>query len=147
MPFAVLKKVQEEPVSPLKTHRPSLDRDLNTISGSASVLHIPSGISATFAAGWSDTKDQPQEDYVYGKLGYQARWFDIGITAFSVDTYQGSSINVADDASTSYGFQFTQEVEKWHTIFYVGARCYEYEAPAASFDDGLAVITGAAFRF
>ena len=125
----------------------NFERDLNTISGSASVLHIPSGISVTFAAGWNDTRNEPQEEYFYGKLGYQAQWFDFGTTAFSIDSYQGSAIDIDNDTSTSHGFQFTQEVENWQTTFYLGARRYEYDAPGESFDDGLAVITGASFRF
>ncbi|MEM9107541.1 MAG: hypothetical protein AAGC96_17990, partial [Pseudomonadota bacterium] len=88
----------------------NFDGDRQVISGSASALHEPSGISATVAAGWTKSEDSPDKHYLYGKLGYQAKWFEIGTTAFSVDAYRGYAINITDDSSVSYGFQFTQKV-------------------------------------
>lgn len=125
----------------------NFDGDRQVVSGSASALHEPSGLSATVAAGWTRAEGQPEEHYLYGKLGYQAQWFDFGTTAFSIDTYHGKAIHVADDNSVSYGFQFTQKVDDWDTTFYLGVRQYQYDAPDESYRDGLAVISGAAVRF
>ena len=125
----------------------NFDGDETVVSGSASALHVPSGISLTVAAGWTRSDGAPDENYLYGKLGYQAQWFEIGTTAFSVDGYRGQDVNVAGDRSTSHGFQFTQAVDDWDTTFYLGVRRYRYDAPRDAYRDGLAVITGAAVRF
>lgn len=120
--------------------------DEEIIDGSLSVLHVPTGISLTFAGGQTDKTDQP-ERYVYGKLGYQAKWFEIGTTAFSIDAYRGDSIDTSGDGSTSYGLQFAQDVDDWQTTFYLGVRSYRYDAPQQSYRDGFAVIGGAAVKF
>jgi hypothetical protein len=120
--------------------------DDRIVDGSISALHMPTGISLTLAAGNTD-KTSKDERYVYGKLGYQTNWFEIGRTAFSVDAYRGNSIDTDGDASTSYGFQFAQDVDDWQTTFYLGIRGYRYDAPQDSYRNGFAFITGAEVKF
>ncbi|MEO4040301.1 hypothetical protein AAFN47_01685 [Hoeflea sp. CAU 1731] len=120
--------------------------DETIVDGSMSALHLQTGVSLTFAAGRTEKSEEP-ERYVYSKLGYQANWFEIGTTAFSVDAYRGNSIDTDGDASTSYGFQFAQDVEDWQTTFYLGLRTYRYEALQQSYRNGLAIITGAFVSF
>ncbi|MCG6857459.1 MAG: porin [Salaquimonas sp.] len=115
-------------------------------NGSLSVLHNPTGISVTLAAG-----DTPHEsgmpEFVYGKLGYQAQWFQYGKTYFSIDAYSGHYFNTSGSESKSYGFAMVQDVDDWRTQYYLGVRQYQYDDPGASYENGLAVILGARVKF
>lgn len=77
-----------------------------TIHGSVSVL-LANGLNATFAAGTQDL-DEPaaghdDPTFWYGKLGYIAKIFDIGTTAFAVDYGKYDEVDLADDDADTFG--------------------------------------------
>ena len=123
---------------------PGEDQEL--YDGSISVLHDPTGISLTVAAAYSD-KEAVDGRYGYVKLGYQADFFDVGRTAFSVDAYYGDDIVAVGTDSTSFGAQFVQNFDYLQTEVYLGVRSYSYEETIESFDDSVAVLTGARVKF
>ncbi len=123
---------------------PGEDQEL--YDGSISVLHDPTGISLTVAAAYSD-KEAVDGRYGYVKMGYQADFFDVGRTAFSVDAYYGEDIVAVGTDSTSFGAQFVQNFDYLQTEVYLGVRSYSYEETVESFDDSFAVLTGARVKF
>jgi len=115
-------------------------------SGSASVLNIPTGLSATIAGGYQ-RRSEREQSYGYGKLGYQVDYIDIGRTSFSVDAYIGNNINSAMTESLSIGFQAVQSVDAWQTEIYLGARSYRYDDNSKQYQKGFAVLSGVRFKF
>lgn len=122
------------------------EEERQRLNGSLSILHDPTGLSLTLAAG-RDMLEASELDFIYGKFGYQVRWFDLGKTYFSVDAYSGEDINVDGSRSYSYGFAMVQNAVAWSTDYYLGLRRYRYDHSGASYQDGLAVILGARLSF
>ncbi|WP_299638532.1 hypothetical protein [Devosia sp.] len=116
------------------------------IDGSFSALHVPTGLSVT-VAGAVEHAPTTDPHYGYVKLGYQQSWFDFGKTALSVDAYLGADIYTAGDQSRSVGAQLVQNIDYLQTQLYLGARLYQYDDPAFSYRDGVAVLTGAMVSF
>ena len=115
--------------------------------GSLSVLHIPTGISVTGAAGYS-REEGVDGRYLYGKLGYQREFFDAGATAFAVDIYDGDDINsVAGSESFSWGAFVVQNFDYYQSQVYLGVRSYEYDDGAANYDRIVAALTGVRVKF
>ncbi len=114
--------------------------------GSFSILHDPSGISLTVAAGYSD---EPVTDgrYGYVKLGYQTDLFEVGRTAFSVDAYYGEDIAALGSTSTSFGAQVSQNLHYLQTELYLGVRSYQYDEKDDDFQDSVAMLAGARVKF
>ncbi|WP_223217190.1 hypothetical protein [Rhizobium cauense] len=113
---------------------------------SISLLHQPTGLSLTLAAGYSD-KDAIDGRYGYAKLGYQTDIFDVGKTAFSIDAYFGRDIKGKGTDSESFGVQAVQNLDYYQAELYVGARSYSYDDDVASVQDSYAVLAGARLKF
>jgi hypothetical protein len=85
--------------------------------------------------------------YIYGKLGYQADFFEVGKTAMSIDAYYGKDIDGADTDSTSFGVQLVQNLDYYQTELYAGARSYDFNDPADEVDKSYAFLAGARMKF
>lgn len=124
--------------------RDGVDRD-DTIA-SVSVRHS-SGVNATLALG--DRKDAG--DYVYGKLGYQAKWFAVGKTSMSIDYYDGNDFNLdvaTSSSSSSVGFGVVQKFDNAGVEAYLGYRTYEYsDNTATTYQDASSILVGARWKF
>ena len=116
------------------------------IDGSVSTLHVPSGLSLTFASAIEFRSDRDLR-YFYGKLGYQTSYFEAGRTALSIDAYHGDHINTAGSKSDSIGVQAVQSFDYWKTDLYFGVRSYRYDDNAGDYKNGLAAITGVRLKF
>ena len=127
--------------------------DVNSWGGSASVLHQPSGLNFTFAAGTEDAGGGDNSNYWYTKLGLLRDFVGWGATAASVDYYQGADFALDEDAgidstdSTSWGLALVQTIDRANTELWLTYRSYDYADNASSFDDGSALFGGARFRF
>ena len=121
--------------------------DGNRYDGSASILHVPSGLSVTVAGGVNDKSVGDTGAYVYGKLGYQRQFFDAGVTAFSIDFYDGNDIKTAGSESFSWGAFVVQNFDYYQTQVYLGFRSYEYQDDVAKYDRNIAALTGARVKF
>jgi len=117
-------------------------------NGSVSALHVPSGVSATFAAGTRDTDNQDNDTtFYYGKLGYQTNFFDFGKTAISADLYYGEEFVTADDETFSVGLQLVQNIKKAGAELYGGFRLYDYDDSATDYETLYGVMVGARVKF
>ncbi len=81
------------------------DGDGGTV-GSASVLHRPTGLSLTAAAGEVDVAVLGIEEYWYVKAGIQKKIFAAGKSKFSVD-YK----DINDGDVEKFGVQFVQDID------------------------------------
>ncbi|WP_270726327.1 porin [Shimia sp. Alg240-R146] len=121
-------------------------RDVLIASGS--VLHRPSGWNLSMATGHEDGGGR----YVYGKVGYIARWWKVGHTAFSIDIYEGNDIakdvlGVSGGVSRSYGFAVVQRLKKQGVDLYALVRRYDDETPVPQYQASTAILVGARWRF
>ena len=94
----------------------------------------------------------PQDDgidgrYLYGKLGYRHAFFDVGATAFAVDTYVGDSIDTPGAESLSFGAFVVQDFDDYQTQLYLGVRSYAYDDDAADYRRLVAAMTGVRVKF
>lgn len=110
--------------------------------GSVSLLHA-SGFNVTLAAGDRTSAG----NYGYGKLGYQAKWFNVGQTNLSVDYYNGSDRTSAGSESTAVGFGVVQKFDKARIEAYLGYRTYELTETTAAYQDASSVLFGARWKF
>lgn len=110
--------------------------------GSFSILH-DNGINGTVAAGHRDVDGS----YVYGKVGYQAKWFDIGKTNLAVDYYDGKDQSVDGSASSSYGVVGVQHFDDLRLEAYLAYRNYSLSEPDVEYRDASSVLFGARWRF
>ncbi len=133
-----------------------LDQDTSTggdnrVNGSVSVIHLASGINATFAAG--DDNDDGQ--FLYGKLGIITELNSLGKTAFSGDVnystnvgngtnnFQAASLNtttgvitaptaatieLSDTEALNFGFQAVQNIDAAAAQVYVGYKYFDLDA-------------------
>lgn len=122
------------------------ENDVEIFDGSASILHEPSGINFTVAAGSQDNGTKVGS-YAYGKIGFLRDFVGIGKTAFGVDFYYGEDIAAADTTSRSIGLAVVQNIKKYNTELYLGYRRYQYDTSAADFEEGDAVLSGARVKF
>jgi len=122
----------------------SIDRQF---SGSGSVL-FPNGINLTAAGGTRVLRDRRDDPvFYYGKVGYQAKWFDFGKTALAFDLGQVDDLAAVGDDGTLYGFGVVQNITDWGTELYTVWRHFELDRPGAKFDDINVGMAGVRVKF
>ena len=123
--------------------------DTTILDGSLSVLHEPTGLSATLAGGRQREEGEEDAQGGYGtlKLGYEADLIEAGSTALSVDAFRSGDRPEEGSEGTSYGLAVVQAVEAIGTEVYLAVRSYEYDDDAGGYGDATAVLVGARVRF
>jgi len=125
------------------SERETLANTQSTI-GSLSVLHSPTGFSATLAAGSRDVSGE----YGYIKLGYRDDFFAFGETAMSIDYYDGRDMVSAGSSSGSIGAGVVQKIDKLDLEAYLGYRMYEYsDTSGTTYQDANSILFGARWKF
>jgi hypothetical protein len=120
--------------------------------GSVSVL-LKSGLNLTVAGGvrdphYHDPTGRPQSpDLLYVKLGYQERFFPIGLTAFSIDFAQNDELIYNGDQARAYGLAAVQNIDPFGLELYVAGRYETLTRTFASYHPILAVMSGGRIRF
>ncbi|MBL0941504.1 MAG: porin [Alphaproteobacteria bacterium] len=117
-------------------------------NGSASVL-FSSGISVGGALGTRDGK-RPKAfnaSLAHGKLGYQFKWFNTGVTAFAVDYGQMRKTTAAHDKITTYSFMAVQNLDEVAAEVYFTLRCFDLKRPGNNFGQVKAAMFGALVKF
>ncbi len=120
--------------------------DITIFSASGSVLHMPTGLSVTAAAGGQD-KDDVSGSYGYIKLGWQGDLVPWGKTAIAVDYYGGSDIAADGSDSESYALSVVQNIPRYNTELWLTWRAYDYSEADTDFDSASAFFAGARFKF
>ena len=114
--------------------------------GSGSILHVPTGLSLTAAAGTQDKSDV-SGSYGYIKLGWQGDLVSWGKTAVSIDYYGGSDIATEGSDSESWAIAVVQNIPRWNTELWMTLREYDYSEAETEFDSASAFFAGARFKF
>ena len=128
----------------------------NQYNGSASILHR-SGWNFTVAGGYQNldsglenpngTSRNDDPTFYYAKLGYRAKWFQVGETRFSLDYARNDDVSQDGDEARSMGFQAVQEFPEWGSEYYIGYRWYDLDREQADFDAINALMTGVRVKF
>lgn len=117
-------------------------------AGSLSVL-ADMGVSLTVAAGQNKLDQTGREDpsYTYGKVGYQAKFSDLGKTAFSVDYGVFNDFKADGNKATVFGVQVVQKLDMYGAELYAGYRNHKLDSKAAEYDSISAFLAGARLKF
>jgi hypothetical protein len=144
--------------------------DQDTINGSISVIHNPTGLNLTFAAGQRDFNDEPGRDeatFYYIKGGINKQWSPLGNTSIYGEFGQFDDTAVGDfDGGTNYdfvtgseakvyGFGIVQHIDAAAMQLYAGFRHYEVDldvtnmgaAATANIEDFTTVLVGGRIDF
>jgi hypothetical protein len=128
--------------------------DQDTINGSISVLHNPTGLNLTFAAGQREFNDEPGRDdatFYYVKGGILKQYNSLGKTAIYGEYGQFDDVLVGDvtgvmgvDAVSGseakvYGFGIVQHIDAAEMQVYVDYRHYEVDL---DFTNGGVAVAG-----
>lgn len=125
------------------------------VNGSLSVL-LPFGLSFMFAGAqrdWRKYKDAKNGKLWFGKVGYQRKFFEAGLTAFAID--YGNYANFVIDTSTTetvsqkhrgktWGVGFVQFIERIATELYIVGRQYHLKVSGGDKFKPIQVIMGGA---
>lgn len=120
--------------------RNGVDRD--DTFGSVAVK-LDSGLNFAFAAG----SRKNDGDALYGKIGYDRKFWSIGETSIAVDYYRGNDFNTVGSEATSVGFGINQDIDSINTTVYLGYRSYEFTEVAQDYLDAESILFGARWRF
>jgi hypothetical protein len=124
----------------------------NQFDGGVSIL-LKSGFNFTLAGGVRDpnyrdpTGKSLSPNLIFAKLGYQQRWFPIGLTAFSVDFAQNEELLYAGDVARAYSLAAVQMVDDFGLDLYSSIKYQTLDRDFASYRPIIAVMTGARVRF
>jgi hypothetical protein len=118
------------------------------LNGSVSVLHR-SGFNLTLAGGREEMKDSNRDDasFLYGKLGYQRRFFGIGTTSLAIDYGRFNDVSTNNDEADTFGAMGVQKIDRWATEYYLGYRYHALDRDNTDFDDINALMTGLRVKF
>lgn len=118
------------------------------VDGSASALHLGTGLSFTVSAGTRDNVGRDSSQNYYAKLGWQTMGItNIGRTAFALDYTRSEDMALEGDTGDSVGLFGVQFVPKYATEMFAGVRWHSLDRDDADFQDILAGVTGARVRF
>ena len=106
---------------------PNEDNTDYQYDGSFSILHEATGLNLTLSAGMKERDDQDDPYNLWGKVGWLARFFSFGQTAFGVD--YGRSVNLPTDNDEGYsvGAAVVQQFEEFGTELYLQYRLYSLD--------------------
>ena len=119
------------------------------INGSASAIHLDTGLNLTFAAGMDDPDEGDRDDatFWYVKGGWLADHFDFGKTALVVDYTETADISTDGDDGQSYGFFVVQYLEDYGTEFFGGVRVYDLDSSDLDTDEIIVGNIGTRVKF
>lgn len=127
---------------------PNLDKAGNRYDSSFSILHGKTGLNFTLSAGLLERDNQPDDNNLYGKLGWLANLNSYGNTAFVVDYTRSENLPAAHDVGHSVGAGVVQLFDKYDTELYLLYRRYSLDrSSGARVEDITAGSIGARVRF
>jgi hypothetical protein len=129
------------------------DTDCDLISGSASILHVPSGIFISVGASDLDDDNGPSEKWIGTIFGIQGRWTSFGTsTIYGAYAEEEGGDNVDFGEVTHWGFGFNQTIDSAAMDIYVGYRHHEIDITQGggadeSLEDHQEAFVGARIKF
>ncbi len=89
--------------------------DFEIVSGSASVMHIPTGIYIAFAAGDNQEDNEDAGNYWYTQAGVERRWFSYGSTTVygEYGQYDDFAVGSRTTGTTIGALVYSSEADRW----------------------------------
>ena len=117
-------------------------------NGSFSILHEATGLNLTVAAGMLRRDDRDDPANLYAKLGWIARFFDVGPTAFGVDATRSYNLPAENDEGYSLGAAVVQAIDPFGTEVYLQYRLFSLDRSSGPGVEDIGVGTvGARIKF
>jgi predicted porin len=119
------------------------------INGSASAIHLDTGLNLTFAAGMDNPEESGRDDstFWYIKGGWLTDIFDFGKTAFVVDYTESYDVSADGDDGQSFGVFAVQNLWDFGTEFYGGFRLYDLDRGGLDTDEIIVGNAGVRVKF
>lgn len=118
--------------------------DFETLSGSVSVMHVPTGIYGAFAAGSREVENELREDatFWYAQLGIEKKFLPYGSTTIYAEYGEyddvAANLGLAESSeATRWGLGIVQKIDSAAMELYAQAAFWDAEA-----DFGEGVVTG-----
>lgn len=116
------------------------DDNFDAVSGSVALIHNPTGLNASFAAGEQDGADNVE--YWFVQAGIKRKYFALGDTKFSVD-YHVQEVNGVE--SEKIGAQLVQDIDAAAMELFIAG--WSSETDDLSKTDEDAIMVGARIEF
>ncbi|SDC91326.1 porin [Ruegeria marina] len=106
-------------------------------------VKLRSGFNFAAAAG----SRKNDGNYGYVLVGYEAQFWQVGLTSFAIDYYNGNDFGLAGRQSETLGIGINQNFDASNTQVYLGYRNHRLSDPGTSYNDVDAFLFGARWRF
>jgi predicted porin len=126
-------------------------------SGSISIMHVPTGLFASFAAGRKELNDfvDAEGDFFYTQFGVERTWLPYGITTFYGEygnyndllTLQPQDVDVNDSEANRWGIGVVQHFDSAAMDVYAAGTFWDFEIPGEITEDMSTVLLGARIKF
>jgi hypothetical protein len=100
------------------------------LAGSFSTLHNDTGLSLTLSGGMDEASGGDNPYNLYGKLGWDTSFFEIGPTGFGIDATYSENVSGEGDEGVSFGFAAIQLIEDYGIEFYAQVRYFDLNRDA-----------------
>ena len=111
--------------------------EFEQISGSVSVMHIPTGIYGAFAAGRKEFDSQAKEpEFWYAQAVIEKRFFSYGATTLYGEYGQYNEFNNVDSEFDRWGIGFVQAFDSAALEIYGKAQFFDGNTGGDEDDDG-----------
>ena len=121
-----------------------VDNNEERFLASASIHHVPTGLTAALATGHNQIGSG---EYAYVKLGVIRDLFDAGPTSVALEYYRGSDFASFGMRSRAVGIGAVQHVAALNLDVVFAHRLLALSAPAADYQDITVTMLGARWRF
>lgn len=142
--------------------------DFERVSGSASFMHVPTGIYVNIAGGNNEESGVDAGEYLYGQFGIEKRWFSSGATTiygeygeyddFAVGSRRSGTAAVpltliTSSEATRWGFGVVQSYEAAAMDIYANVTFWEFDwtetatATSAFSSDISTIMVGTRIKF
>jgi predicted porin len=131
--------------------------EINTLVGSASAMHVPTGLYVAFAAGTQENDDSNFErNYWYIQGGIEKKWTPYGATTVYAEygSYDSDGAEFGDEEfasdleATRWGFGVVQKFDSAAMEVYAQATFYEFEAAEVDdIEDISTIMIGSRIKF
>jgi predicted porin len=120
------------------------------VSGSISVMHVPTGIYGAFAAGQKELDNGDNEpQFWYAQAGLEKRFMSYGATTLYGEYGQYNEFQNIDSEATRWGFGVVQAIDSAAMDIYASAQFWDVEATGDEDDDGdlTTIMVGSRIKF
>jgi predicted porin len=101
--------------------------DFSQVIGSASIMHVPTGLFVSASAGERDFDTDVNASFWYAKGGIEKKWLPYGTTTLYGEYGQFNDITIEDTEADLWGVGIVQHVDSAAMDFYAQARFWNID--------------------